>query len=97
MVAMGVFSARKIIEDKTMPTSPNGSYSAEVGLSLQMNGVVVPLHKVGPSRVIMRTPVDLPAGHAELTVSVDGVPETSRIHLPNGASALSAAIEIEPV
>lgn len=80
-----------------MRTPPNGSYSAEVGLSLQMNDIVVPLHKVSPNRVMMRAPVDLPAGYAELTVSVDGLPRTSRIHLPNGASALSTAVEIERV
>ena len=78
-----------------MSGTHNGSYSASVELSLRVGTSVFPLHKVSPTRVVMRTPIDLPAGDAELVVSIDGKDQVSRVCLPLGDSIRSAFVEIE--
>ena len=78
-----------------MSNEPNGAFSADVRLSLRIDNTDFPLHKVSPTRAVMRKPVDLPVGDAELIVSVDGKSQVSRVRLPVGASVLSATVEIE--
>ena len=73
----------------------NGSYSADVELSLRIDQTVFPLHKISPTRAVLRHPVDLAAGPAELVVSVDGNDEISNVRLPLGASVESAFVQIE--
>ena len=80
-----------------MATPSNGSFSADVQLSLRMNNTIFPLHKVSPTRVVVRKPVDLPVGYADVIVSVDGKSQISPVYLPNGASSLSPLVQLEPV
>jgi len=62
-----------------------------------MDNTIFPLHKVSPTRVVMRKPVDLPVGYADVIVSVDGKSQISPVYLPNGASCLSSLVQLEPV
>ncbi len=78
-----------------MSRTQNGSYSADVELSLRIGRTVFPLHKVSPTRAVMRNPVDLEVGPAELVVSVDGNDHVSKVRLPLGASVDSAFVQIE--
>ena len=78
-----------------MATTSNGAFSADVQLSLRMDNTIIPLHKVSPTRVVVRKPVDLPIGYAEVIVSVDGKSQISRVYLPNGASSLSPVVQLE--
>lgn len=55
--------------------------SADVELSLRIDQTVFPLHKISPTRAVLRHPVDLAAGPAELVVSVDGNDEVSKVRL----------------
>ena len=80
-----------------MATPSNGSFSADVQLSLRMENTIYPLHKVSPTRVVVRKPVDLPIGYADVIVSVDGKSQVSPVYLPNGASALSPLVQLEAV
>lgn len=78
-----------------MSKTQNGSYSADVHLSLRVGRIVFPLHKVSPTRAVMRNPVDLAAGPAELVVSVDGKDQVSKVRLPLGANVDSVFVQIE--
>jgi hypothetical protein len=53
-------------------TSSRNAYSAEVRLSLRLNGRVVPLSRIGPDQVELQHPQPLQPGSAELVLSVDG-------------------------
>ncbi len=78
-----------------MSKTQNGSYSADVELSLRIDRSVFPLHKVSPTRAVMRSPADLAAGPAEPVVSVDGNDQVSKVRLPLGASVDSVFVQIE--
>jgi len=80
-----------------MSIASNGSFSADVQLSLRMDNTIFPLHKVSPTRVVVRKPVDLPIGYADVIVSVDGKSQISPVYLPNGASSHSSSVQLEPV
>ena len=80
-----------------MATTSNGSFSADVQLFLRMDNTIFRLHKVSPTRVVMRKPLDLPVGYADVIVSVDGSSQISAVYLPNGASSLSPLVQLEPV
>jgi len=66
--------------------SPSGSsgwgYSSIVKLSLRINGEKFRLARVGPDRLYFREVVSLPAGRAELSIKVDGEPQSSFILIP---------------
>lgn len=58
------------------PTTMNGGYSAEVDLSLRVNGCRFAASHVARDHVILVAPAAVPGGLAEVVVVVDGV--TSR-------------------
>jgi hypothetical protein len=80
-----------------MAMTSNNAFSANVTLSLRMNNTVHSLRKLSPTRAVLRQPVDLPVGHADIIVTVDGTNHISAVYLPNGASSLSALVQLEPV
>lgn len=68
-------------------------HSADVRLTLGVNGNDYDVAKVGPDRIFMRTAIGLPVTDAELLISVDGRVTTSQIQLSNGASVNCQAVE----
>ncbi len=48
------------------------SYSASVDLQLQLNGETIDVAKTGPDRITLSEPREIPAGPAEIVVTVDG-------------------------
>ncbi len=67
-------------------------HSADVRLTLRVNGNDYALAKVGPNRVFLRTAVSLPPCDAELIISVDGRISSRQISLPHGASTDSQSV-----
>jgi hypothetical protein len=47
-------------------------YSATVDLQLSRNGEMIDVAKTGPDRITLSQPRELPAGPAELIITVDG-------------------------
>lgn len=73
----------------------NKPYSATVSLILHVNENEYELAKTGPSRVFLRTPVELPPCDGTLSINIDGNITTEKVRLPNGASIDSAGVTIE--
>ena len=69
------------------------THSADVRLTLRVNGNDYALAKVGPNRVFLRTAVSLLPCDAVLIISVDGRISSRQIFLPHGASTGSQAVE----
>jgi hypothetical protein len=60
-------------------TSPG--YSADVRLTLVLNGRRLPLSQAGPDDVILREPAVVPAGPAEVVAVIDGHERRWRVRL----------------
>jgi hypothetical protein len=56
-------------------------YSAVVDLRLEWNGSSIDVAKTGPDRITLSEPRELPAGPAELIITVDGKKTTYPIVL----------------
>jgi hypothetical protein len=56
-------------------------YSSVVDLRLIVNGETVDVGQTGPDRIMLRQPRELPAGPAELVITVDGKKTTYPIVL----------------
>ena len=70
----------------------NKPYSAIVQLILHVNGQDYELAKVGPSRIVLRNAIQLPACEATLSICIDGQVTQQTIQLPDGASADSPIV-----
>jgi len=51
--------------------------------------------QITPSMLVMREPTDLPAGSAEMVMTIDGRESRWTINLPNGASKDSVEVRIQ--
>ncbi|MFQ5734166.1 MAG: hypothetical protein ACE5KM_19695 [Planctomycetaceae bacterium] len=71
------------------------SYSSEVKLWLRVNGEVHRVAKIGPRRLMLRTPCEIAPGPAEITVCIDGREHTQQVLLPYGAVPFERFVEIE--
>ena len=70
----------------------NKPYSATVQLTLHVDGQDYELAKVGPDRVSLRQPIDLPPCEGTLSINIDGHVTRQNIRLPEGASAESPSV-----
>jgi hypothetical protein len=66
-------------------SSSSNGYSANVRLTLVVDGRSFKLAQTGPDFVILREPMDLPPSEAEIVTDIDGQVERWRVHLPEGA------------
>ena len=71
--------------DNRKPTS--GGHSADVRMSLAVNGHVFSVAELGPNFVVLRNPVAHPPAEAELTLSIDGYERRWRVELVDGILA----------
>jgi hypothetical protein len=61
------------------------TYSANVALTLMVNGQFIKLSQVGPSELVVLDECDpIQPGEAELRIRVDGSRRMKRIYLPMG-------------
>jgi hypothetical protein len=70
----------------------DGGYSAEVELYLLVDGRRLPVAQVGKDFLILRDPVDVPSGYAELSITIDGNEQIHQIIL---SARKPAAAELE--
>lgn len=77
---------------KAMIDIANKPYSASVQLILHVNGHDYALAKIGPNRIYLRTPVDLPPCEGTLSINIDGHVTQQTIRLPEGASVNSPGV-----
>ena len=59
-------------ESIAQSSSTSTGYSADVLLWLRLSDRAVPLAQIGPDRIILKDVESVPAGAAELVLSVDG-------------------------
>ena len=70
------------------------SHSAVVTLELRIAGKCVPLAQVAHNFAIPVEPIDLPAGEAEVVMTVDSVITRMPVFLRSGGQARSRRIEL---
>jgi hypothetical protein len=63
---------------------PNTGYSSDVRLTLRVGDRLFDVGQVLPDRCMVRDPVDVDPGPAELTISVDGQDEVKNVMLRDG-------------
>jgi hypothetical protein len=68
------------------------SYSADVSLEIVVQGETIDVAKIGPHRLVLRQPRKLPAGAAELRVTVGENTTSQQIILSPRADAVSAEV-----
>ncbi|MBI3407331.1 MAG: hypothetical protein HY040_03115 [Planctomycetes bacterium] len=59
-------------------------HSAKVRMELRLNGHILPIAELGPNFLVLRTPIDHPAGDAEISLSIDGEEECWPVWLADG-------------
>jgi hypothetical protein len=57
----------------------DGGYSSDVTIRLVANGRTYDVAQIGPDSMVLRGDDELPRGHAQLIIIVDGKPRTSDI------------------
>ena len=74
--------------------SENGTWSAEVELSLHVEGRTIPVAKVGPRLITLVEPTELPATKARLSIVIDGEKTIREVQLSPGAAKSSRFVPI---
>jgi hypothetical protein len=74
--------------------SGRGGHSADVAISLLLNGHSIPVAQLGPGFLLLDAPADHPPGEASVVLRVDQSEECWNIHLPNGISAGTKRVTI---
>lgn len=62
------------------PVTSNG-YSADVRMTLLIDGQQLPVAQAGGDRIVLRQPASLPSPDAELVISIDGQEDRWRVAL----------------
>lgn len=73
------------------------SYSAEVRMSLAVNGHIFSIGELGPGFVVLRDAVDHPPAIGEITMSVDRHVEKWYVDVVDGIKAGGGDTRIAPV
>jgi hypothetical protein len=66
------------------PKGNSYGHSADVRMSLSVNGHVLKISQLGPGFLILRTPVEHAPANAEISLSIDGDESRWAVHLVNG-------------
>ena len=61
-------------------------YSADVRLNLIVDGREFALSQIGPDRIALRNPIELPPCEADVVMHVDNHQQVWRVWLPDGVS-----------
>jgi hypothetical protein len=62
----------------------NRGHSADVRMTLSINGHVLPIGQLGPNFIVLREPIEHPPVDASIQLIIDGDESTWSVHLPNG-------------
>ena len=81
-----------------MSATQNGNgYSADVRMSLCVNGRTFHIGHLGPTFLILDNPADHPPAEGEITVSIDGRVKRWHVQLPDGVAASKPRTRIASV
>ena len=72
-----------------MIETSQGGHSAQVKMSLMLNGNSIPVVQMGPDFLILKSPFEHPPGDATLELWVDASERRWKVRLPNGISGCS--------
>ena len=61
----------------------DGGYSSEVEIHLLIGGKRLPVAQVGKDFLILREPAPVPSGHAELSITIDGIENVHHVIVSN--------------
>ena len=67
--------------------------SAQVNITLFVNGFSLPVAQLGPNYLFLRSPINHPPIEAEILLDVDGDKEQWRVFLPKGISEKQKRVE----
>jgi hypothetical protein len=79
------------------PILSQGGHSAHVDMRLLVNGYSLAVPQMGPTFILVSTPVDHAPTQATLVMEVDSIERQWDILLPHGISATSQRVAIAPV
>jgi hypothetical protein len=66
------------------PQPKAAGHSADVRIHLLVNGCVLPVAKLGPEYLELRSPADCAPCEADITLSIDGHETRWTVYLPSG-------------
>jgi hypothetical protein len=72
-------------------------HSADVRMSLSVNGDVLKISHLGPDFLILRNPVEHAPANAEIFLSIDGNESRWTVHLVNGIHPDQLKTAIAPI
>jgi hypothetical protein len=75
-------------------TKLRGNYSADVQISLDLDGVVLAVARTGPEYVVLSQPTNLPPCHGTLRMMVDGRETSWPVFLKDGAVPFSEHVSV---
>ncbi|MBV9673380.1 MAG: hypothetical protein JO076_11235 [Verrucomicrobia bacterium] len=76
-------------------STDHNEHSAEVKMELLFNQLQLSVGQLGPNFLMLKDPVDHPAGDATLVVRIDQTERRWQVRLPTGISASSRRVAIE--
>lgn len=59
-------------------------FSRNVSMSMIANGVEIDIRQFGGDFLVTRYPFTVPPCEAEVTISLDGIPDRFKVYLPEG-------------
>jgi len=74
--------------------SGRGGHSADVRISLVVNGDSIPVAQLGPGFLLLDAAIERPPGSASIILRVDQREERWNVRLPDGISAGSKRVTI---
>jgi len=72
----------------------HSGHSADVRISLILNGSSIPVAQLGPGFLLLDAPSEHPPGEASIVLRVDHSERSWTVRLPNGISADSKRVTI---
>jgi hypothetical protein len=75
-------------------TSSRSGHSAQVKMSLLLDGVSLPVAQLGPGFLFLDSPIDHPPGEGRMIFQVDQSEKRWNVRLPNGISSKSKRVRI---
>jgi hypothetical protein len=78
-------------------SNPNHrGHSADVRMTLYLEGRALPISHLGPDFLIVKTPIDHPPTDAEIELVIDGLAKRWPVRLHKGMSAADRETRISP-
>jgi len=77
--------------------SSNGGHSAQVKMSLLVNGSSLSIAQMGPDFLLVDAPIDHSPSEASVILRVDESESRWQVNLPKGISSASKRITIAPI